>query len=82
MYVCDVTRLPLVRPPYLYSIHNSPAKCSEVYENVPRTTWQTVVQAGRVQQEMVYRAKSSNWPIDGGILEQPDSDTKDILVTG
>lgn len=71
-----------MRPPYLYSIHNSPVKCSEVYHDLPKEVWQTITQAGRVQQEMVYRVRNNIWPIDGGALELAESDIKDIIVTG
>ena len=74
--------LPLLRPPYLYSIHNSPTKCSDVYENVPKDSWQTLAAAGRVQLEVVYTARSGIWPVDGGVLKQRDSDIRDLLVTG
>ena len=75
-------RLPILRPPYLYSIHNSPIKYSGVYEGVPKEVWQTITQAGRVQQEMVYRARSNVWPIDGGILNQTDYENRAALITG
>ncbi len=75
-------RLPLLRPPYLYSVHNSPSKCTEVYKDVPKEVWQTITQAGRVQQEMVYTARNSIWPIDGGILEHVDTENRYMLITG
>lgn len=75
-------RLPLLQPPYLHSIHNSPVKCLEVIESVPKDVWQTIKQAGRVQLEMVYGSRIKNWPIDGGVLEQAFEGNRDLLVTG
>ena len=75
-------RLPLLQPPYLYSIHNSPVKCMDVYESIPKDVWQTINQAGRVQLDMVYSSRSKNWPIDGGVLEHVPEDNRDMLITG
>ena len=50
--------LPLLLPPYLYSMHNSPVKCVEVYSNVTKEVWQTISKVGKVQQEAIYRAPS------------------------
>ena len=57
-------------------------KCSEVYKDVPKDVWQTIVQAGKIQQEMVYTARNSVWPIDGGILEDVENDVGRMLLTG
>ena len=50
--------LPLLLPPYLYSMHNSPVKCVEVYSNITKEVWQTISQVGKVQQEAIYRSSS------------------------
>lgn len=77
-----VCSLPLLRPPYLYSIHNSPTKCLEVHQQVSKEAWQTISQAGKVQQELVYSAKCSVWPVDGGVLEHREQDGRDVVITG
>ncbi len=71
-----------MRPPYLYSIHNSPVKCSAIHIDISKDVWQTIFQTGRVQQDAVYGAKSKVWPIDGGILDRGLADNKDVLITG
>lgn len=75
-------RLPVLRPPYLYSIHNSPPKCIEAYQDVPKDVWQSISQTGRVQLEMVYKSRYNVWPIDGGVLEHVETDGKDLVITG
>ena len=51
-------RLPLLKPPYLHSMHNSPVKSVELRSDVSRELLQTLSQVGRVQQEAVYRARA------------------------
>lgn len=53
-----------------------------MFQDIPKDVWQTIIQTGRVQLEMVYRARSGIWPIDGGILEHGDRDNRDVLITG
>ena len=75
-------RFPLLQPPYLYSVHNSPVRCMQVYEDIPKDVWLTIYQAGRVQLGTVYTGRSKNWPIDGGLLGDTGKDTRNLLVTG
>lgn len=48
--------LPLLQPPYLYSMHNSPIKEVAVYSNIDRDVWSIIQRVGKVQQESVFRA--------------------------
>ena len=75
-------RLPLLRPPYMCSLHNSPVKCVNVYSNVNRDIWQTISQVGRVQQDAIYQSHVRAWPINGGHLEPVSHDRRDLFVTG
>ena len=74
--------LNLLQPPYLYSMHNSPVKCVEVYTHVSRENWQIIAQVGRVQQEAVYRGHAKMWPIEGGILQPFQHDKREVLISG
>jgi lethal(2) giant larvae protein len=78
----SIPDLPLLQPPYLYSMHNSPIKEVSIYGNLDREVWSIINRVGKVQQEAVYRAPCKVWPIDGGILDNNVSDTKDILISG
>ncbi|XP_019850338.1 PREDICTED: lethal(2) giant larvae protein homolog 2-like [Amphimedon queenslandica] len=75
-------QLPLLQPPYLYSLHNSPVKEVAVYGNINKEVWSIINCTGKVQQESVYRAPTKVWPIDGGVLEGSFHDSKDILLSG
>lgn len=57
-------------------------KYSDIHQDTPKDILQIISQAGRVQQEIFYRARNSVWPIDGGILEHMDNDNRDLLITG
>ncbi|KAL5473173.1 hypothetical protein EMCRGX_G027621 [Ephydatia muelleri] len=74
--------LPLLLPPYLNSMHNSPVKLVDVYTDVTKEIWQTVCQLGKIQQDVLYRASSKVWPIDGGSLMFPAKENHTLLLSG
>ena len=74
--------LPLLLPPYLSSMHNSPVKLVDVYTNVSKEVWQTMCQLGKIQQDVLYRASSKVWPIDGGSLMFPAKENHTLLLSG
>ena len=49
---------PLLPPPYLFSVHNSPVKLMAMQSRVDRDVWRSVSQIGRVQKEAIFRAST------------------------
>ena len=74
--------LPVLQPPYLYSMHNSPVKAIQVYSDVSKELVQTISQVGRVQLETIYSAQCKMWPIDGGVVDPPKHDNRELLISG
>ena len=57
-------------------------RCLQVYEDIPKDVWQTISQAGRVQLDTIYTGRNRSWPIDGGLLENSDTESRNLLLTG
>ena len=74
--------LPVLQPPYLYSMHNSPVKAIQVYSDVSKEVVQTISQVGRVQLETIYSAQCKMWPIDGGVVDPARNDNRELLISG
>lgn len=51
-------RLPQLKPPYLYSVHNSPVKAVAIYNNVQSDVWTLLQTTGALQNNCYYRASS------------------------
>lgn len=50
--------LPQLKPPYLYSVHNSPVKAIDIYNNVQSDVWSLLQTTGALQNNSYYRASN------------------------
>ncbi|XP_041364790.1 lethal(2) giant larvae protein homolog 1-like isoform X2 [Gigantopelta aegis] len=75
----DTNNWPVIRLPYLNSIHSSAITCSQHISNVPDQLWQKISDAGESQNKDY---SPREWPINGGKRLSKDPVSRDLLLTG
>ncbi|GAB0093657.1 Lethal(2) giant larvae protein [Sergentomyia squamirostris] len=77
-------QVPVIKTPYLHSIHASAVTCNHLVSQVSAEVYEKILIAGQQQQQAYSLIE---WPVNGGRLpekfkESGDIDVYDILLTG
>lgn len=81
----DLTKptVPLLKTPYLHSVHASAVTCNHITSQVTPDVYMKILQAGQFQNT---EYSSIDWPVNGGTIPDKSEELKrkdyDILLTG
>ncbi|XP_019855603.1 PREDICTED: lethal(2) giant larvae protein homolog 2-like [Amphimedon queenslandica] len=81
----EAPKCPMIKKPYLHSIHSSPVTCLKAFDNCPKdilSVFEAASEANANSSTNNTYISAMAWPVNGGFVRVSDPPTLDLLVTG